>query len=137
LLRVRDYATHVGVRLASLHTLVVGLAVVGMVVGCGDSDEGSSGKKKPKDAGADVTDASDASDAAPDAPAEAGADAVVDAPQEAATCPSSCSSNDQCQTGCPPVDGGVACCDTKTSLCYSSQTASCPMPPPDSGLPPY
>jgi hypothetical protein len=42
------------------------------------------------------------------------------------TCVPSCSSDSDCQNSCPPVAGGVNCCDSMSGMCFPSQTAACP-----------
>ena len=44
-------------------------------------------------------------------------------------CVSSCTTDLQCQSTCPPVPGGVQCCDPKAGVCYGSRTTTCPRPP--------
>ncbi|MGH7435430.1 MAG: hypothetical protein ACRENE_07130 [Polyangiaceae bacterium] len=49
-------------------------------------------------------------------------------------CPSSCSSDSDCQNSCPAVaNGGVNCCDVMSSSCFSSPQSSCPVA--DAGTP--
>ncbi len=44
-------------------------------------------------------------------------------------CVAVCNTDDDCANSCPPVIGGVSCCDTGTNTCYTSQDANCPAPP--------
>ena len=41
-------------------------------------------------------------------------------------CPSSCTSDSECQSGCPASPGAINCCDTVTSACFTSASSSCP-----------
>jgi hypothetical protein len=51
-----------------------------------------------------------------------------DAGNEAGTC-GNCTSNAQCQSECPPVQGGgINCCDTGSGVCYATTQPMCPVP---------
>ena len=57
-----------------------------------------------------------------------------------AKCPSSCKADTDCESECPPLAGGVQCCDTKSGTCFGSKTATCPAPTTtddDAGTPSY
>ena len=51
-------------------------------------------------------------------------------------CVAHCTTDNDCQSSCPGVDGGVSCCDTASSVCFNSATAACPAPAVDGGGPP-
>jgi hypothetical protein len=44
------------------------------------------------------------------------------------TCVTSCKTDSDCANSCPPLAGGVQCCDLKTSTCWGSKTSTCPKP---------
>lgn len=52
------------------------------------------------------------------------------------SCVPSCKTDADCASSCPPVSGGVACCDGATGVCYASKSATCPKPPDDGDPPP-
>ena len=40
-----------------------------------------------------------------------------------------CTSDSQCQSACPPVQGGgTNCCDTGSGVCYATTQNTCPVP---------
>ncbi len=41
-------------------------------------------------------------------------------------CPSSCTTNAECQSGCPAVTGALNCCDAVTMACFQSASSACP-----------
>jgi len=41
-------------------------------------------------------------------------------------CPSSCTTDSDCQATCPAVPMALNCCDTVTSACFTSASAQCP-----------
>ncbi len=43
------------------------------------------------------------------------------------TCATSCASDEDCQTTCPPVTNAVSCCDTSTETCYTYSSLQCPV----------
>jgi hypothetical protein len=49
-------------------------------------------------------------------------------------CPSSCTSHQQCATGCAAAPVGANCCDMITNTCYVVATAQCPAPPVDMSM---
>lgn len=50
-----------------------------------------------------------------------------------ATC-GSCTTDSECESSCPPVQGGgTNCCDTGSGVCYATTQSSCPSPVVDSG----
>ena len=49
------------------------------------------------------------------------------------TCPSTCTTDSECATGCPATAGAVNCCDTVTSACFMSAASVCPDQMPSGG----
>ena len=46
----------------------------------------------------------------------------------------SCTTDSECQSSCPPVQGGgTNCCDTGSGVCYATTQTTCPSPVVDSG----
>ncbi len=41
-------------------------------------------------------------------------------------CPSSCTTDAQCQATCPAAPGALNCCDTVTNACFTSAASVCP-----------
>jgi hypothetical protein len=41
-------------------------------------------------------------------------------------CPSTCTTDSECQAQCPAQAGALNCCDTVTSACFTSASSTCP-----------
>lgn len=45
-----------------------------------------------------------------------------------------CTSDQDCENACPPVQNGSNCCDTSTGICYAYNSTVCPAPVQDAGF---
>ncbi len=52
-------------------------------------------------------------------------------------CATSCSSDSQCSSTCPPVMSRASCCDLGTNTCYAATTSVCPRSADDAGMSMY
>jgi hypothetical protein len=127
-------------RAANLRILVLTLAFAG-VAACANNDSGWEDARSdaradgPTDARVDAPmDArADVHDAALDVARPDVRDVSTDVPRDTGgRCPSSCTSDLQCQSSCPASPGGTNCCDRLSGICYVS-TGICPASTPDSG----
>jgi hypothetical protein len=109
------------VNAAKLSLWALALLAVGHLAACASD---TPAEVTSDDGGADVTAAVDSG------PVDSGA---KDSAPAIKVCVSKCATDNDCQTSCPNVDGGINCCDTATGVCFASQTATCPAPKPDSG----
>jgi hypothetical protein len=127
-------------RAAHLRILVLTFAFAGSA--CANNDSGWD------DASADARSDARPMDARTDAPIDARPDVrdaaqpdvrdvvATDTPRDTGGhCPSSCTSDLQCQSSCPASPGGTNCCDRLSGVCYVS-TTMCPAAMPDSGTMP-
>jgi hypothetical protein len=42
-------------------------------------------------------------------------------------CTITCQSDNDCQTSCPPLNGGVSCCDIGSGICMMMAQSACPV----------
>lgn len=48
-------------------------------------------------------------------------------------CVTSCTSDSECASSCPVLEGATQCCDLASKSCFRSKTAACPKITPDAG----
>jgi hypothetical protein len=114
------------VSLAARHTLVY-LTVLAGIAACGSSNAGYSafGDGGGGGGGGDGTVPGDDSGSG----SSSGSGGSSGSSGGGGACPSTCTTDQDCQNGCPaPSGGGLNCCDVGSGTCMLTTQSTCPAP---------